>query len=64
MNNTKNFKAVTDPNLGLIFESRHDRQHILMDPLAKCSRGTTRTEVHSSNYDHVVLFDHVVRNKI
>lgn len=64
LNDTKNFKAIADPILGLIFESRSDRTQILMDPLAKCSRGTTRTEVTSSNYDNVVLFDHVVRNKI
>lgn len=64
MNDTKNFRAITDPNLGLIFESKHDRQQILMDPLSRCSRGTTRTEVETDNYDHVVLFDHVVRNKL
>lgn len=64
MNDTKNFRAITDPIRGLIFESRHDRQQILMDPLAECSRGTSRTVPHSANYDHIVLFDHVIRNKI
>lgn len=64
MNDTKNFKVISDPTLGLIFESRHDRHQILMDPLAESSGGTTRTRVRSGDYDHVVLYDHVVRNKI
>lgn len=64
LNDTKNFKSITDPNVGLIFESRHDRHQILVDPHSKPGNGTTRTIVYSPHYDHVVLFDHVVRNKI
>ncbi|XP_037052324.1 cilia- and flagella-associated protein 299-like [Bradysia coprophila] len=63
MNDSKHFKAITDPHLGLIFESRNDRHRILMDPLAECSRGTTRTKIDTPNYAYVVLFDHVVRNR-
>ncbi|KAJ6646105.1 Cilia- and flagella-associated protein [Pseudolycoriella hygida] len=63
LTNTKNYKAISDPIIGLIFESRIDRRQILMNPSAQCSRGTTRTHVQSDNYGHIILFDHVVRNK-
>lgn len=64
LNDSKNFKAITDPFCGLIFESRHDRQQLFTNPLSDPGSGSTRTMVKSINYDHVVLFDNVVRNKI
>lgn len=64
MNDSKNFKAITDPKVGLIFESRKDRHQILMDPLVQPSIGTTRTAIHTDSYDSVVLFDNVVRKRI
>lgn len=65
INNTSNYKVITNPIQGLIFISRHDRKHILVDPtLETPGSNTTRTIVYSDRYDHVVLYDHVVRMKI
>lgn len=64
LNDSKNFKAISDPRQGLIFESKCDRHQILTDPLQKLRDGNTRTVVESSNYDHVTLFDHIVRAKL
>lgn len=58
------FKAITDPVKGLIFINRHDRKHISVDPsLESPGSNTTRSIVYSNRYDHVVLYDHVMRNK-
>lgn len=64
INDTENYKAITDPIDGLIFISRHDRKHIRVDPsLESPGNCTTRTLVRSDRYDHIVLYDHVVRMK-
>lgn len=63
LNDTKNFKAISDPKQGLIFESKHDRCQILVDPLFKSTQ-YTRTVLRCNSYDLVVLIDHVVRGKI
>lgn len=49
---------------GLIFESRQDRQRIFIDPSGYIGSGSMRTVVKSNYNKHVVLFDHVIRNKI
>lgn len=64
LNDSQNFKAITDPIRGLIFESRNDRQQIFIDAFGDVGSGSTRTVVKSEYYDHVVLFDHAVRNKL
>lgn len=64
MNDSINFKAITDPIRGLIFECRHDRQQIFIDPSGDVGSGSTRTVVKSNYYNHVVLYDHVIRSKI
>lgn len=64
MNDSNNFKAITDPVRGLIFECRHDRQQLFIDPSGEAGSGSTRTVVKSNHDNHVVLFDHVIRSKI
>ncbi|XP_037052322.1 cilia- and flagella-associated protein 299-like [Bradysia coprophila] len=64
LNGSKNFRAIADPNQGLIFESKNDRRRISTDPLKNPGHSSTRTVVENSNYDHVILFDHVVRAKL
>lgn len=63
MNDSTNFKAVADPVRGLLFECKHDRTPIYVDPFGDVGNGSTRTVVTSNYYNHVVLFDHVIRNK-
>ena len=59
------FKVITNPKKGLIFLCRHDRKTICADPLlASPGSNTTRTIIFSEKYDHVILFDHVIRRKL
>lgn len=64
LNGTSNYQPVIDPNRGLQFKNCHDRQVINVDPEAP-SPGvdTTRIRIHSSDYEHIVLYDHVMRSK-
>lgn len=58
-------QVITDPIKGLIFISRHDRKQIIVDPsLETPGNNTRRTIIFSDRYDHVVLYDHIVRTKI
>jgi len=65
LNKTSNYIPVVDPKQGLLFKNVHDRSLITVDPAA-ASPGihTTRIQIHYSFYEHVVLYDHVVRSKV
>ncbi|XP_012536313.1 cilia- and flagella-associated protein 299-like [Monomorium pharaonis] len=65
LNKTRNYVPIVDPKLGLLFKNIHDRQVITVDPAA-ASPGvqTTRVRIHCPFYQHVILYDHVVRSKI
>ncbi|XP_026472482.1 uncharacterized protein C4orf22 homolog [Ctenocephalides felis] len=63
-NDTNNYKAIVDPHRGLLFQNRHDRLIICPDPsLPSPGSNTTRTRIFTDRYEHVVLYDHVVRSK-
>lgn len=64
MNNTDNYKPISDPIGGLCFICRHDRKLIRVDPTLEVpGSNTTRTVVQSERYEHVVLYDHLMRLK-
>lgn len=65
LNETRNYVPIVNPKCGLLFKNIHDRQVITVDP-AVASPGvqTTRLRVHCPFYEHVILYDHVIRNKI
>ncbi|XP_011863241.1 PREDICTED: uncharacterized protein C4orf22 homolog [Vollenhovia emeryi] len=64
-NDTRNYVSIVDPKRGLLLKNIHDRQVITVDPAA-ASPGvqTTRVRVHCPFYEHVILYDHVIRSKI
>lgn len=64
LNETSNYQPVIDPKQGLQFKNCQDRQIINIDPGA-CSPGvdTTRVRIHCRDYEHLILYDHVIRNK-
>ncbi|XP_012350066.1 cilia- and flagella-associated protein 299-like [Apis florea] len=65
LNETSNFEPVIDPILGLRFKHNHDRHFINVDPgVATPGIYTTRVRIHSQQYQHVILYDHVLRSKI
>jgi len=65
LNETHNYIPIVDPKQGLLFKNVHDRSLIIIDPAA-ASPGiqTTRIRIHCPFYEHVILYDHVVRSKI
>lgn len=65
LNQTCNFIPIVDPDRGLLFKTVHDRHLITVDPHA-ASPGidTTRIRIHCPFYEHVILYDHLVRSKI
>ncbi|XP_044272124.1 cilia- and flagella-associated protein 299-like [Tribolium madens] len=63
-NNSINYKVCVDPVKGLVFQNRYDRRIICVDPSQDPGANTTRKRVESDIYDHVILYDHVVRQRI
>ncbi|KYN14129.1 PREDICTED: uncharacterized protein C4orf22 homolog [Trachymyrmex cornetzi] len=65
LNETRNYVPIIDSKRGLLFKNIHDRQVITVDPTA-ASPGvqTTRVRIHCPFYEHVILYDHVIRSKI
>ncbi|XP_063709026.1 cilia- and flagella-associated protein 299-like [Culicoides brevitarsis] len=66
LNDTENYKVISDPMQGLIFLNRHDRKVICPDPaLETPGVNTTRTVIlDSPRYNHCVLYDHVLRKMV
>jgi hypothetical protein len=58
------FQVCVDPVKGLIFQNRYDRRIICVDPAQEPGTNTTRKRIESDMYDHVILYDHVVRQRI
>lgn len=64
VNSTDNYKAISDPIDGLSFYCRQDRKHIRVDPMLEDPGvNTKRLVVQTERYDHVVLYDHLMRLK-
>ncbi|KAJ8958155.1 hypothetical protein NQ318_006094 [Aromia moschata] len=63
-NDTLNYKVLYEDREGLLFQNRFDRKTINLAPGTQPGANTTKKRVHSADYDLVVLFDHVVRQKI
>ena len=64
LNSTNNYQPIIEPKTGLSFSNLHDRNIISVDP-SSVSPGidTTRVRIYSSEYEHIVLYDHVVRSR-
>ncbi|XP_014480350.1 PREDICTED: uncharacterized protein C4orf22 homolog [Dinoponera quadriceps] len=65
LNESRNYLPIVDPEHGLLLKNIHDRQMITVDPAA-ASPGvhSTRVRIRCPSYEHVVLYDHVIRSKI
>ncbi|XP_076755914.1 cilia- and flagella-associated protein 299-like [Xylocopa sonorina] len=64
LNETSNYQPIIDPKLGLRFKHCHDRHFINVDPGAP-SPGiyTTRLRIYNPGYEHIILYDHLLRSK-
>lgn len=64
INETSNYQPIIDPKHGLLFKNCHDRHLINVNPEAS-SPGvcTTRIRIFCLEYEHVILYDHIIRSK-
>ncbi|KAL6756725.1 hypothetical protein V8C86DRAFT_2643583 [Haematococcus lacustris] len=62
-NPTPNFQVIADNEAGLLFKNKRDRKVINVDPRAKPGDNSTRTELATSEYMQVVIYDHVTRRR-
>ncbi|XP_076548556.1 cilia- and flagella-associated protein 299-like isoform X2 [Osmia lignaria lignaria] len=64
INETSNYQPIIDPKHGLLFKNCHDRHLINVNPEAS-SPGvcTTRIRIFCLQYEHVILYDHIIRSK-
>ncbi|KAK9877348.1 hypothetical protein WA026_017745 [Henosepilachna vigintioctopunctata] len=63
-NDSENYKVLTTTEKGLQFQNRFDRKIIIVDPCSEPGQNTTRKRVPSQMYTHMILFDHIVRQRI
>ncbi|XP_023028536.1 cilia- and flagella-associated protein 299 [Leptinotarsa decemlineata] len=63
-NDSLNYKVQQDPVKGLIFQNRFDRKIINPAPGVDPGANTTRKRIYTDLYDLVIIFDHVVRQRI
>ena len=64
-NNTTNWQVLSESVGGLVFKSRRDRKVVSVDPRAESpGDSSVRTRVSSPSYTQVVLYDHIIRQKI
>lgn len=62
-NSSANFQVITDNETGLLFKNKRDRKVINVDPKANPGDNSTRTEIRTSEYLQVVIYDHMTRRK-
>lgn len=62
VNDTDNFKTISNPRKGLVFVHRQDHRKIYTDPsFDSPGTNTARVDISTEKYAHVVFFDHYCR---
>ena len=62
-NSTPNFQVIADNAAGLLFKNKRDRKVINVDPQSRPGDNSIRTEIPTSEYLQVVIYDHMTRRK-
>lgn len=60
---TSNFEIIDNVTPGLLFKNKRDRKVINVDPSMSPGDNTIRTSCETTEYEHVVFFDHITRRK-
>ncbi|KAG5897539.1 hypothetical protein JTB14_004314 [Gonioctena quinquepunctata] len=63
-NDSLNYKVKQNPERGLMFQNRFDRKTINPAPGVDPGANTTRKRIYTELYELVIIFDHVVRQRI
>lgn len=62
VNDTDNFKTISNPRKGLVFVHKQDHRKIFTDPgFDNPGTNTTRVDISCPKYPQVVFFDHFCR---
>ena len=56
-------QVIADSASGLVFKNKRDRKTISVDPSCSLGDNSTRTDLPTSEYVQVVLYDHVTRRR-
>ena len=65
LNKSPNYEPIINSKRGLLFKNIRDRNIIYVDPyLSFHGVGTSRETIRCEGYEHVVLYDHLLRRKI
>eukprot|EP00941_MAST-03F_sp_MAST-3F-sp1_P006259 g6259.t1 len=62
-NSSPNFQVIADNEAGLLFKSKRDRKIINVDPETDPGDNSTRSEIQTSEYEQVIIYDHMTRRK-
>jgi len=63
VNDSPNWQVITDDERGILFKNTRDGKIVDVDPKAKPGDNTTRFDVKTDEYHHVVLYDHLTRRR-
>jgi len=63
-NSTPHYQVIAESAQGLLFKNKRDRKIINVNPEVPPGDNTTRTEVATSEYVQVVLYDHSTRRRL
>lgn len=53
-----------DPVRGVLFQNRFDRKIVCVDPQSPPGSNTTRVLIKTEMYENVVIYDHIVTQRI
>lgn len=64
LNHSSNYWVIFDPIKGLVFQHRHDRKIVYVDPtLPNPGQNTFRERIFTTFFDHLILYDHFVKRR-
>jgi uncharacterized protein (UPF0218 family) len=56
-------QVIADSEAGLLFKNKRDRKVVNVDPKVPPGDNTTRTEIKTTEYLQIVIYDHMTRRK-
>ena len=61
---TPHYQVIADSAQGVLFKNKRDRKIVNVNPESNPGDNSTRTEIDTSEYTQVVLYDHSTRRRL
>ncbi|XP_022915708.1 cilia- and flagella-associated protein 299-like [Onthophagus taurus] len=61
---SRNYKIVVDPDIGLMFQNRFDRKYIVVDPTQHPGPNSVRIRLATDENGTIIFYDHIVMQRI